>query len=291
MSKPLEAGFLLQPVDVAVERLLPSTKLPEGFKTTPRYQTIAASVREIGIIEPLIVYPEKGTKGTYVLLDGHMRLAVLQELGIKQATCLVAKDDENYTYNHHVSRVAPIQEIGMIKKAIAAGVSEERLAKALNLTPQTIRRNARRLKGICPEAVEILKDKPVPEVALDALRRVKSYRQIEMADLMAQTGYYTGSYAKTLLMRTPKDLRLPSTRAQGLRHEELTKLESESRASDRDFALATESHGQNVMNLVLVRTYLKKLLDNARVVRFLAQNRADLLRELQQVVEATSLEA
>ena len=50
MSKPLEAGFLLQPVDVAVERLLPSTKLPDGFKTTPRYQTIAASVREIGII-------------------------------------------------------------------------------------------------------------------------------------------------------------------------------------------------------------------------------------------------
>lgn len=91
----------------------------------------------------------------------------------------MAKDDENYTYNTHVSRVAPIQEGGMIRKAIAAGVSEERIAKALNLTTQTIRRNARRLKGICPDAVEILKDKPISEVALAVLRKVKPYRQIE----------------------------------------------------------------------------------------------------------------
>jgi len=291
MKKPIEAAFLLDPIEVAVDKLLPSAKLADGLKATSRYQTIAASVREVGIIEPLIVYPENGAKSAYILLDGHARLEVLKDLGIKQVTCLVATDDENYTHNHHVSRVAPIQESAMIRKAIAAGVSEERLAKALNLTPQTIRRNARRLKGICREAVEILKDKPVREAALDALRKVKPYRQIEMADLMVQTGYYTGSYARTLLISTPKDQRLPSaSRSAGLRPEELAKLETESRASDREFAAATETHGQNAMHLVLARTYVKRLLDNARIVRFLAQHRADLLKDLQQVVEATSLE-
>ena len=44
------------------------------------------------------------------------------------------------------------------------------------------------------------------------------------------------------------------------------------------------------MDLMLLRTYIKKLLDNARVIKFMAQRKPDLLRELQGVIEATSLE-
>jgi hypothetical protein len=178
----------------------------------------------------------------------------------------------------------------MIRKAIAAGVSEERIAKALNLTTQTIRRNARRLKGICPEAVEILKDKPISEVALGMLRKVKPYRQIEMADLMARTGHYTSMYARTLLLRTPKDQCVAGP-LKGLRPEDVARLEAESRSSEKEFVLATESHGKNVMELMLMRTYMKKLLDNARVIKFMVHRNPELLRELQNVIEATSLEA
>lgn len=290
MSKQIETGFLLEPLDVPLTKLLPSSRLAEGVKASPRYETIVASVREVGIIEPLIVYPERGAKGLYVVLDGHLRLEILKDLGRASVVCLVAKDDESYTYNTHVSRVAPIQEVGMIRKAIAAGVSEERIAKALNLTTQTIRRNARRLKGICPEAVDILKDKPISEVALAVLRKVKPYRQIEMADLMARTGHYTSAYARTLLLRTPKDQCVNGAQ-KDLRPEDVRRLEAESRASEKEFVLATESHGKNVMDLMLLRTYFKKLLDNARVIKFMAQRKPDLLRELQGVIEATSLEA
>jgi hypothetical protein len=45
-----------------------------------------------------------------------------------------------------------------------------------------------------------------------------------------------------------------------------------------------------VLNLVLARGYLAKLFGNARVVRYLAQNFGDIFRELQAIVEATSLE-
>jgi ParB-like chromosome segregation protein Spo0J len=289
VSRTIETGFLLEPLEIPLSKLLPSARLAEGLKASPRFETIVASVQEVGIIEPLIVYPEKGTKGLYVVLDGHVRLEILKDLGRSSVTCLVAKDDESYTYNTHVSRVAPIQEVGMIRRAIAAGVSEERIAKALNLTTQTIRRNARRLKGICPEAVDILKDKPISEVALAVLRKVKPYRQIEMADLMARTGHYTSSYARTLLLRTPKDQCVAAPK--DLRPEDVARLESESRSSEKEFVLATESHGKNVMDLMLLRTYMKKLLDNARVVKFMAHRKPELLRELQKVIEATSLEA
>jgi hypothetical protein len=48
---------------------------------------------------------------------------------------------------------------------------------------------------------------------------------------------------------------------------------------------------QNVVNLTLARGYLKKLFDNGKVVRWLAQRQAEVLGELQKVVDANSLEA
>ena len=45
------------------------------------------------------------------------------------------------------------------------------------------------------------------------------------------------------------------------------------------------------MNLTLARGYLKKLFDNGKVVRWLAQRQAEVLGELQKVVDANSLEA
>ncbi len=42
-------------------------------------------------------------------------------------------------------------------------------------------------------------------------------------------------------------------------------------------------------NLVVVGGYLRRLLDNARVVRFLSQNHREILAEFQKLVEAKSL--
>ena len=47
--------------------------------------------------------------------------------------CLVSTDDEAFTYNKRVNRIAIIQEHRMILKAIERGVPEERIAKALNI--------------------------------------------------------------------------------------------------------------------------------------------------------------
>ncbi|MBU64575.1 MAG: hypothetical protein CL858_03770 [Cupriavidus sp.] len=50
------------------------------------------------LIEPLSVTPADQSSGQHVLLDGHLRLLAIQELGYAQAACLVATDDESYTY-------------------------------------------------------------------------------------------------------------------------------------------------------------------------------------------------
>lgn len=45
---------------------------------------------------------------------------------------------------------------------------------------------------------------------------------------------------------------------------------------------------QNSLDLVIVRSYLSKLLDNGRVVRFLSNNHPDMMDAFQQTVESTS---
>jgi len=66
-------------------------------------------------------------------------------------TCLVSTDDEAFTYNKRVNRIAIIQEHRMILKAVERGVPEERIAKALNVDVRSIVLKRRLLDGICAE--------------------------------------------------------------------------------------------------------------------------------------------
>ena len=96
----------------------------------------------------------------YLLLDGHLRLAALQDLGQTTVRCLIAEDDESFTYNKRVNRLATVQEHFMILRAVNSGVSEAKLAKALDVDIDQIRRRTNLLREICPEVVEMLKDQP-----------------------------------------------------------------------------------------------------------------------------------
>lgn len=202
MNKAIATAFELQPISLPLERVLPTRTLPEGVRESKRYKTIAMSIAEVGLIEPLVVHAPKGQKNTYLLLDGHVRLEALKDLGEKQVTCLLATDDEGYTYNHKVNRLAPIQAQRMIVRALREGVSTERIAKALNLSPSTIAQQQSLLIGICPEAVDLLKDRPIGESALRYFKWVKPMRQIDMAELMVSSGNFSVGYAKALATTT-----------------------------------------------------------------------------------------
>src|SRR5260370_2355482 len=145
---------------------------------------MAASIREGGIVEPPVVARDQSEPGKYLLLDGHLRIEVLRDMGETDVACLVSTDDEAFTYNKHVNRIAPIQEHRMILKAVERGVSQERIAKALNVDVQSIRRKRHLLHGICAEVAEILKDKNIAIQTFIELRKMMPLRQIRGAELM-----------------------------------------------------------------------------------------------------------
>ena len=61
-------------------------------------------------------------------------------------------------------------------------------------------------------------------------------------------------------------------------------------ALERDILLIDDSYGRNVVNLTIVQRYLNKLVENTKVVRYLAAKHGDLLTEFKQIQEAVSLE-
>src|SRR5207302_58922 len=137
-------------------RILPMRLFDDGIRKAAKYRCIAASLRELGLIEPLVVFPKPDGDGCFLLLDGHLRLMILKELGAASAKCLVATDDEGFTYNHKVNRLSAIQEHFMILRAIRNGISEERIARSLDVDVARIRQKRDLLDGICAEAVQLL---------------------------------------------------------------------------------------------------------------------------------------
>jgi len=294
MAKQVQMGFDPNGLMVPIAIILPLKQLRPGMKATQKYQQVLASVREVGIIEPLIVFPQNGKSDSYFLLDGHVRLEVLKQLGATHARCLVSTDDEAYTYNKRVSRIATIQEHVMILNAIKSGVSEERIAKVLDVDVPWIRQKRDLLEGICKEASDILKNRYMSPKAFSFIRKMKPMRQIEVAELLAAASNFSVPYIKALLAATHPDMLIDPDKSkivEGLSPEQVSKMEKEMEALQRDLKSVEETYGNEVLNLVLARGYLTKLLNNARVVRYMSQHYPEILSELQTVSEGSSLES
>jgi len=57
-----------------------------------------------------------------------------------------------------------------------------------------------------------------------------------------------------------------------------------------DVSMVEQTNGQDVLNLVLARGYLAKLLENKQVVRYLKQRQPEVLAEFETIVQTVSLE-
>jgi len=292
MSRP-PLGFIPDPLTLPLDRILPSRKTPEGLHTSRKFKQIMASMEAIGLIEPLSVGKADKVTGQHVLLDGHMRLLALQQLGYADAPCLVATDDESYTYNNRINRISSIQEHHMLRRAVERGVTPDRLAKALNVDVSHIHKKVNLLDGICPEAVEMLKDLHFAANLGSVLRKMKPTRQVECIELMLTANSMTVAYAEALLAATRQHLLVGETKPRKLRGvtaDQMAKMEREMGNLQGQLKLVEKSYGQDVLLLVLARGYLAKLIDNKAVFRFLSQRQPDVLAEFENIVQTVTLD-
>ncbi|KVP09150.1 plasmid partitioning protein RepB C-terminal domain-containing protein [Burkholderia ubonensis] len=286
-------GFIPEPLTVPIASILPSRRTPAGMIASRKFKQIRSSIEEVGLIEPLSVTPVDQASGNHVLLDGHLRLIAMQDLQFSAAACLVATDDESYTYNNRVNRLSTIQEHFMIRRAVERGVSPERLAKALAVDVSQILKRMALLDGICAEATELLKDRQFSPELVRALRKMKPTRQVECVELMAAANNLSVSYAEALLVATPASRLVEGKKLRkltGVSPEQMAKMEREMSNLQGQYKLVEQTYGQDVLNLVLAKGYLARLLEDESVHRYLQAQQADLLVEFQAIVDAIALE-
>lgn len=285
-------GFVPEPLTIALDRILPSRRIPDGLYGSRKFKQIQASIDAVGLIEPLIV-GQADKSGQHVLLDGHIRLLVLREMEFTDAPCLVATDDESYTYNNRVNRLTTIQEHFMIRRAVERGVKPDRLAKALNVDVSSIHKKASLLDGICAEAAELLKEQNFSANVGGILRKMKPTRQVECVELMLAANKVNVAYAQALLAATPKEMLVGETKPRklkGVTSEQMAKMEREMGNLQEQYKLIEQTYGQDVLNLVLAKGYLVKLLDNTAVLRYLRQKQRDVLTEFENIVQTVALD-
>ena len=290
----LSLAFLPYPLSIPLDLILPSRKALAGILTTRKFLQIQASIKAVGLIEPLTVGPAEKKTGHRILLDGHLRLLALRTLEHTEAPCLESTDDESYTYNTRVNRLSSIQEHLMLCRAVEKGVTAQRLADALDLDISTITRKLNLLDGICAEAASLLKDQQFAADLGSILKKMKPLRQVECVELMVDANSVTLAYANALFAATPitqlVDTGKPKKVA-GVSPAQMANMERETGSLQEQYKLVEQNFSQDVLNLCLASTYLSKLLKNVEIDRYLQQHHPEILTELKSIVESESLDA
>jgi hypothetical protein len=290
-AKHIRAGFEPNLRMLPLSLLLPTKEVTEQVRRSTRFRCIAASIDEIGVIEPLVVFRQPDHRGRHLLLDGHIRRVILTESGQEDVECLLAQDDEAFTYNKRINRLAVVQEHFLIVRAIDRGISEGKLAKTLGVKIDYVMRRKALLKGISEQTIGLLKDKPVSPVVFDVLRKMKPCRQNEACRLMISTSTYSASYARALFAASPdSELTWPRRRPPPpiVTRVGLALMEEELKTAQDKFKPIETAYGNDMVGLVIATRYVANLLQRCSIVHFLEENHPEILAELRNILFATS---
>src|SRR4029077_12697846 len=111
--------------------------------------------------------------------------------------------------------------------------------------------------------------------------------------LMVSANTATVAYDEAMLVATPPGLLLEdkkSLKLTGVTQEQIAKMQREMTNLQGQYKMVEQTYGQDVLNLVLARGYLVKLLENKAVARYLKQRQPEVLAEFETIVQTVSLE-
>ncbi len=134
-------GKLINARDLPIVKLVPRSKRKINKKY---HRRIEASIRAVGLIEPLVVYP---VGDQYEILDGCLRYFILLEMGVEMVPCLIRDERESFTGNRMVNRLSAAQEMRMLRKSLEE-LDEKTIADALGMAGIKHRLNQGLLKKL-----------------------------------------------------------------------------------------------------------------------------------------------
>ncbi|MFB4789141.1 plasmid partitioning protein RepB C-terminal domain-containing protein [Enterobacter hormaechei subsp. xiangfangensis] len=272
-------------------KLTPSKELLENVKRSHKYHQIVTSIESLGIIEPIIVFYDKENDVTKIL-DGHLRVEALKDLGIEKAPCILSSINDAFTPNKQVNHINVVEEHRMIMKSLAK-VSMEKLSAALGISIESIKDKANVMNGIDPSVIPKLSDKPIPKATFDVLRKMKPVRQIEAVGTMINFDNYSRKFAMSILDATPASLIVNKRKNVSYKRDirkNIFRLEQEMATTSDETKKLQNEYGSNMLKFVIIQSYINKLLGNPKVLHWFSENEIDYLNELKRISSINSLD-
>jgi ParB-like chromosome segregation protein Spo0J len=274
---------LVQGVDVPIVRLVPRH---ERSVNKTQLKRIEASLRTVGLIEPLIVYPDGEN---FEILDGCLRYRILLEMGVETVPCLVNPKRDGFTANRMVNQLSASQEMRMLRKSLEE-LDEKTIASALGFVSIGHRLNKGLLQKLDPLVAKAFNANKVTLQVAKELAHVKNDRQVEILKLMESCNDYSVTFAKGLVLKTPVSKRAkasgrtsPWTRGEEKKNDLIRKLQEAELQQDFYSGLYRQ-YASNLLKLVI---FCRSLLGNPRVAAYLKEQHGEVTDNLQQVINAT----
>ncbi|MEM4061115.1 MAG: ParB/RepB/Spo0J family partition protein [Pyrobaculum sp.] len=148
-------------VQIEVDKILVPEERVTSVLDEETLQELEASIREKGILQPLLVGE---VDGKYVLIDGLHRLYIAKKLGMKTVPCIVKKMSEeeliitNLIVNRQRGKSNPADEARIVKLLIDDyKYSLNAVAEKLNMSRSTVEKYYQIAKNATQKLLEALK--------------------------------------------------------------------------------------------------------------------------------------
>ncbi|MFR3778288.1 MAG: ParB N-terminal domain-containing protein [Enterobacter sp.] len=87
---------------------------------------IKSSLEVVGLVEPVVIFIDS-VQNHMKILDGHLRVEALKDLGENKVKCIISSVYDTFTLIAEINRINIIQEQRMIKEALNSGIPIEKL--------------------------------------------------------------------------------------------------------------------------------------------------------------------
>ena len=267
-------------IDIPLIRLRP---LRDRKVTQREFDRILASIKVVGLIEPLVVYPDNGD---YVILDGVQCYRALLELGVEVAPCIIGRQREAFTGNRMVNRVSPVQENRMIEKSLVE-VDEATISAALGISGLAHRLKKTLLKQLHPDVATAFDQGKINRACAKEFTHVKPSRQKEILDAMEAHKDYSTAFVRALVVKTP----LQQRETRGRKNNPWDKTTQRKNDLLKKLADAEQKHDfysrlykQYTIDLLRLAIYARSMLTNIRLREYLDQHHPIVVTRFEAVI-------
>lgn len=187
---------LMQVHSISINRITPNAEQPRKHFSQESLHELGESIRQHGILQPLVVKPSVHTTGAYTIIAGERRYRAAKEVGIKEVPVIIHEVELKEAFILALTENMQREALNPFEEAQALyslkehfGFTQEELAGTLGKSRSTIA-NLLRLMNLCESAKEALRQDVISlGHAKVLLSLTDKEQQKEVLDITIQRAY------------------------------------------------------------------------------------------------------